>query len=489
MRGHAPKTSAPLPGSPAAAVPPGARAGHPAPRRRLLVIGSLADVVEGGDLDDVDIDAVPWSAVSTALLTREGVDLCVPIVEAFDEASAAFFEQLAIEGGRSPVLAVLPAQHFDSPQFRQAAAAADDFVLRPVRFEEWRERVQRLAGPRCAEDAASGRLATVMGLLQLVGRSPGFLEVVRKVPLVARSGSPALVTGETGTGKELCARAIHFTSPRRSQPFIPVDCGAIPDNLFENELFGHVRGAFTDAHRDQRGLIALAEGGTLFLDEIDSLSPPAQAKLLRFLQDRTYRPLGSDRFLRANVNVLAAMNRDPEALVRDRLFRADLFFRLNVMRLHLAPLRERLSDVPLLAHHIIASCASEAGLPAKVLSPSAIPKLMAYDWPGNVRELANVLQRAVVLAPDRQIRPEHVALPAVEPRGGAAEPVVIDDVEAVSFRRGRAQVIAAFERGYVTRLLEKHGGNVTQAAREAQKDRRAFGRLLKKHGLRSGAVD
>src|SRR5262249_31433971 len=155
---------------------------------------------------------------------------------------------------------------------------------------------------------------------------------------------------------------------RRTQPFIPVDCGAIPDNLFENELFGHVRGAFTDAHRDQRGLIGLADRGTLFLDEIDSLSPSAQAKLLRFLQDRMYRPLGSDHFLRANVNVLAAMNSNPETLVRDKQFRADLFFRLNVVRLHLSPLRERLSDIPLLARHLVASFASESGLGPKILS-------------------------------------------------------------------------------------------------------------------------
>jgi DNA-binding NtrC family response regulator len=474
------------PARPASIAPPSSER---MPARRLLVIGRFEDVVEGGDVADVEIQAVPWADASPALLTRAGVDLFVPIVETFDAASSAFFAALASEGCCRPVLAVLPASHFDSPPFRQAAAAADDFVLRPVRLEEWRERVGRLAGRDGGDDAVSARLAGVLGLLQLVGRSPCFLDVVRKVPLVARSGSPALVTGETGTGKELCARAIHFTSPRRSQPFIPVDCGAIPDNLFENELFGHVRGAFTDAHRDQRGLIALAEGGTLFLDEIDSLSPPAQAKLLRFLQDRTYRPLGSDRFLRANVNVLAAMNRDPEALVRDRLFRADLFFRLNVMRLHLAPLRERLADIPLLARHFVASCAAEAGLPAKVLSPSAMPKLMAYDWPGNIRELANVLQRAVVLAPDRHIGPEQVILPAVEPPGGDTGVEAVGDPEALSFRRGRAQVLDAFERGYVTRLLDKHGGNVTRAAREAQKDRRAFGRLLKKHGLRSGAID
>jgi DNA-binding NtrC family response regulator len=455
---------------------------------KLLVIGAIGSFVDAGVPDDMRVEAVEWSEWSLSVIVRQDVDLVVPVVESFDGASAAFFDLLARTTTHVPVLAVLPAADIHSPQFARAASASDDFVVMPVRPEEWRGRVARLTGPRSPEGEVATKLATVMGLLQLVGRAPSFLDVVRKVPLVARSGSPALITGETGTGKELCARAIHFTSPRRNQPFIPVDCGAIPDNLFENELFGHVRGAFTDAHRDQRGLVGLAEGGTLFLDEIDSLSIPAQAKLLRFLQDRSYRPLGSDRFLRGDVNILAAMNSNPELQVRDRRFRADLFFRLNVVRLHLSPLRERLSDVPLLARHFVSCYAAESGLGAKVLSPSVIPKLLAYDWPGNVRELGNVLQRAVVLAPERHILPEHVILP--EPESPAdAPPAAGDSGEGtISFRKGRAQVIEAFERSYVARLIEKHAGNVTRAAREAQKDRRAFGRLLKKHGLRGGLV-
>jgi DNA-binding NtrC family response regulator len=460
---------------------------QPAGPPKLPVIGAIGSVVDAGVPDDMRIETVEWPAWSLSVLVRRNIDLVVPVVEAFDAVTAAFFDVLSRTNTHTPVLAVLPAADIHSPQFAGAASAADDFVVMPVRPEEWRERVGRLTGPRSPDGEVAAKLAAVMGLLQLVGRAPSFLDVVRKVPLIARSGSPALITGETGTGKELCARAIHFTSPRRNQPFIPVDCGAIPDNLFENELFGHVRGAFTDAHRDQRGLVGLAEGGTLFLDEIDSLSIPAQAKLLRFLQDRSYRPLGSDRFLRANVNVLAAMNCNPEALVRDRQLRADLFFRLNVVRLHLSPLRERLSDIPLLARHFVSCCAAEAGLGAKVLSPSVLPKLLAHDWPGNVRELGNVLQRAVVLAPERHILPEHVilSLDAAAPPSAAADN---PSDSTVSFRKGRAQVIEAFERSYVARLIEKHAGNVTRAAREAQKDRRAFGRLLKKHGLRGGFV-
>jgi two-component system response regulator GlrR len=317
----------------------------------------------------------------------------------------------------------------------------------------------------------------------LVGRDPAFRRVVEMIPIIARSGSPTLITGETGTGKELCARAIHMLSSRRAQPFIPVDCAALPEHLFENEFFGHARGAFTDAHRDQKGLVSLSEGGTLLLDEVDSLSSSAQAKLLRFLQERTFRPLGADRFSRADVNVLAAMNRDPEGLVRDGRFRADLFFRLNVIRLHLAPLRDRRSDIPLIARHFLTACSTEWGVAPKTLAPSTLAKLSAYDWPGNIRELTNILRHAAVLTSGRLILPEHVILPG-EPVAGM--PAGVDAMrDGLSFRQVRAMAVETFERAYVTRLIEKHAGNVTRAAREARKDRRAFGRLMKKYSIPS----
>ena len=453
-------------------------------RPRLLVIGQMPAGVDVGDPADTHVETIAWPIVSPSFLAQRQIDLIVPVVDTFDAGAVAWFEQLATQGAPAPVLAVLPDLSFTDVRLSRAISAVDDFVLAPVRFEEWRERVARLTAAGGSAAGVVDKLAAEMGVLQLVGRAPAFVDVARKVPLVARSGSPALITGETGTGKELCARAIHFMSPRRHQPFIPVDCGALPDNLIENELFGHVRGAFTDAHRDQRGLVGLAEGGTLFLDEVDSLSLPAQAKLLRFLQDRSYRPLGSDRFLRANITVLAAMNGDPERLVRDRLFRADLFFRLNVVRLHLAALRERISDIPLLARHFVAAFAAESGMAPKILHPSIIPRLLSYDWPGNVRELNNVLQRALVLAPDRHVLPEYVQLPSA---ATAAASIPSTSLDGMSFRTGRLQVIEEFERSYLARLIEKHGGNVTRAAREAKKDRRAFGRLLKKHGLGAGS--
>jgi DNA-binding NtrC family response regulator len=332
-----------------------------------------------------------------------------------------------------------------------------------------------MLGPR-RQDIVSvqGRLTAEMGLANLVGQDPGFLRTIEKIPIIARSGNPVLITGETGTGKELCARAIHHLGKRRNFPFIPIDCGAFPDHLFENELFGHARGAFTDAHGEQKGLIAMAEGGTLFLDEIDSLSPAAQAKLLRFLQERTYKPLGADKLARADVSVIAATNQDLEALVRDKRFRSDLFFRLDVLRLHLPPLRERRADIPILARHFVGEVCGEGGLTRKTLTPATLRLLALADWPGNVRELFNVIQRAVLFCEGTQILPTHVS-----PRIAPASARSLNG----GFRQARAQAIETFEKLYVEDLLRTSQGNVTRAAREAQKDRRAFGRLVKKYHI------
>jgi DNA-binding NtrC family response regulator len=297
---------------------------------------------------------------------------------------------------------------------------------------------------------------------------------------VACCHTPILITGETGTGKELCARAIHHLSSRRHFPFIPVDCAALPEQLFESEMFGHARGAFTDAHRDQKGLVALAGDGTLFLDEVDSLSITAQSKLLRLLQEHTYRPVGSERFVPTSASIMAACNQNLERLVPERKFRSDLFFRLNVLRLQLPPLRERRSDVAVLARYFLETLAVEHGTPRKNIAPALLQMLTAYDWPGNVRELYNVLQRAVVFCPGTKIQLADMAdLPAAaqspKPVGG-------------NFREERARAVTSFERNYIEEMLRRAAGNVTQAARLAGKDRRVFGRLMKRHNVRRDLI-
>ncbi|HXI70012.1 MAG TPA: sigma-54 dependent transcriptional regulator, partial [Verrucomicrobiae bacterium] len=278
--------------------------------------------------------------------------------------------------------------------------------------------------------------------------------------------------GETGTGKEMFARALHYLSFRSGHPFIPVNCGAIPAELVENELFGHERGAFTGATTSVRGLIHDADGGTLFLDEIDSLPLQTQVKLLRFLQDRTYRALGARTVCDANVRVMAASNALIEEAVRVGKFRSDLFYRINVLTLKLPPLRARKDDIPLLTRHLIAKYRHESSGPVLGISHAALQKLMCYDWPGNVRELENVIQRAVVLSEQPTIHSEDIVLPTEQ-----------DFPETSSFKTLKAHVVINFETAYLQRLLGEQQGNISRAAKAAGKDRRAFWQLLRKHKL------
>jgi transcriptional regulator with PAS, ATPase and Fis domain len=282
-----------------------------------------------------------------------------------------------------------------------------------------------------------------------------------------------LILGETGTGKEVFARAIHYLSNRASGPRVAVNCGAIPVELMESELFGCTRGAFTSAYAARSGLVRDAEGGTLFLDEIESLPLNAQAKLLRFLQEKEYRPVGSTATRRADVRVIAASNSDIAGLMRRGDFRQDLYFRLNVLTITLPPLRERLEDIAALAMHFIDKCCRQMQRPSFGLSPQALKRLMAHDWPGNVRELQNVMEHAVLFSREPVIRAADLNLPETTPAAEGEE----------SFRDAKARTVNAFERSYIERLLSAKSGNVTHAAEAAKKDRRAFFELMRKHHI------
>jgi DNA-binding NtrC family response regulator len=415
-------------------------------------------------------DVIEWDALEPGDLARCRARIIVADAARDPPQARRLFGWLGEYAVPIPSIAVLPTDPSDD-LIRSAARATDDFLLAPVRPLELCHRIDRIVA-HATVATAQERLVEDVALTGLVGRAPGFVQAMARIPRIARSDVPVMVTGESGTGKELCARAVHHLGPRRDYPFIGVDCAALPDHLFENEMFGHVRGAYTDAHRDQRGLVAMAQGGTLFMDEVDALSLAAQSKLLRFLQERTYRPLGADRFASADVNVVAATNRDIDACTRAGRFRADLYFRLNVLRIHLPPLRERPGDVHLLAKHFL-RCESRGGT-ARIFTESALRKLDRYAWPGNVRELLNVVQRAAIEAEGVRIAPEQIVLPGVEDAGH-------DDPG--NFRDARAAAVAAFERHYVVDLLRRNAGNVTRAAREAGKDRRVFGRLIKKHRI------
>jgi two-component system, NtrC family, response regulator GlrR len=295
---------------------------------------------------------------------------------------------------------------------------------------------------------------------------------VKKLSRIAACDAPVLIRGESGTGKEVFARAIHYLSSRSGQPFVPVNCGAIPEPLVESELFGHRRGAFTGAVKDRIGLIEEANGGTMLLDEVDALPLASQVKLLRFLQDGEFRPLGASKSARATVRVIAAGNADFEQIIHERKFREDLFYRINVLRLALPPLRDRQCDLHLLANHLLEKQALLLGCAAKPLAACARECMEVYGWPGNVRELENVLTRALVLSEGAEIQAEDLSLPMPVQRGGDK-----------SFRTEKARVVRAFERDYLQKMLDRHEGNITHAAQAAAKNRRAFWELLRKHGL------
>jgi two-component system, NtrC family, response regulator AtoC len=251
----------------------------------------------------------------------------------------------------------------------------------------------------------------------IVGRSKGIQEVVRVARLVAESRSTVLITGETGTGKELVARAIHHWSRQREMPLVRVNCAALPETLIESELFGHVRGAFTGAVATKKGRFAMADGGTLFLDEVAMIALTAQAKLLRVLQEREFEPLGSERTVKVDVRVIAATSRDLPKLTADGQFLEDLYYRLNVIPIAVPPLRERREDIPVLAEHFVRTHAIRAGKQMDGIAPSAIDMLVDAPWPGNVRELENAVERAVVLSRHRTLQPEDVVLAASERKG------------------------------------------------------------------------
>jgi len=311
-----------------------------------------------------------------------------------------------------------------------------------------------------------------------VGDAPAFREVLAQLPMLARTDGVVLIDGETGTGKELVARAIHHLGPRAPRPFVAVNCGALVDTLLEGELFGHERGAFTDAHARRQGLIAHAAGGTVFLDEAETLTPRAQVALLRVLHERTFRPVGSSTEQRADVRFVAATNVRLDRLVQAGQFRADLFYRLSVFSITLPALRERREDILPLARHFLAKYTPDASL-APQLSAAAVRALLTFDWPGNVRELESAIVRAVHLARDSVIEVGDLGLPGGARQDGA--PMAL--AAARPYKAEKAQVLEAFERQYITRLMTEHKGNVSRAAQAAGKERRDLGKLLKRHGV------
>jgi len=354
--------------------------------------------------------------------------------------------------------------------------AVDDFLSCPFREGELTLRIKRLLHSKSATKMSSDLSEEKWQFhpVSMVGESPRFLQVIEQIPLLADCQATVLISGETGSGKEVMARAIHYQSSRSGKPFIPVNCGALPDHLFENELFGHAKGAFTDASSAQQGLIAEAEKGTLFLDEVDALSQSGQVKLLRFLENGEYRPLGSSRGLTANVRFIAATNSDLLERVKAKLFREDLYYRLNALSVIIPPLRERNEDIVHLANHFLTQYARERNTEKRAISGEALRKLIAYEWPGNVRELESVIVRALVLTASATLQAEDIKLPQQSPKPAHGTALL---------RQAKTTMIHNFELSYLTNLLAAHRGNITHAAMAAGQQRSTLQRLVRKYSL------
>ncbi len=311
------------------------------------------------------------------------------------------------------------------------------------------------------------------GLEGIVGESQYIIELKQRLPAIAGSEESVLITGETGVGKEVVAHAIHYLSPRRDKPFVPVHCGAVPSDLFENEFFGHNPGAYTGAQGEQKGFVAQASHGTLFLDEISTLSLSNQAKLLRVLQEGEYRPLGGGNMIRADIRVLAASNSDLDAAVKQNIFRGDLLYRINSIVIEIPPLRCRREDIHPLACHFLHIFAGKYRKGTEGLSPLALAQLEGYEWPGNVRELEHIIGQAVLFSSGPEIT-------EFTQHHSAGE----DTLPLSAHHAARNQALEEFERGFLTRAIQKAGGNLSQAARLAGLDRSHLVRLLRKYNIR-----
>ena len=350
-------------------------------------------------------------------------------------------------------------------------AGASDYLSKPFRMEEIKLVVRRtLAARRIASDDRPDERQPGGGdrTRALVGQSHQMAEIYTRIARVATLDTTVLIQGETGTGKELVARAIHAASARGDRPFVAIDCAALPEALFESELFGHERGAFTGAVTTRRGLLETSGGGTCFLDEVAELSPALQAKLLRALQERAVRRVGGNEGIPVDVRLVAATNRDLRALVAEGDVRDDLYYRLNVVTITMPPLRDRPTDIPLLAQHFLETFARETGRAVKRFAPETLSVLAAFGWPGNVRELEHVIERAVTLAPSETLLPDdlpaHVRRQADTAQHLPASGMTLDEVK----------------RWYVQKVLDESGGNKVRAADLLGIDRRTLYRILER---------
>jgi len=441
-------------------------------RARLLVVDDDADMLR---LLSMRLGAAGYqvTAVGSAEAALSQLDIDRPQLVLSDvrlpgKDGLALFDEIRNRHPSLPV--ILLTAHGTIPDAVEATRrGVFTYLTKPYEAKELLERIAQALALSAPTLPASPADETWRA--EIVSRSSRMADLLAEARLVAQGDASVLLRGDSGTGKELMARAIHRASRRGKRPFVAVNCGAIPEALLESELFGHMKGAFTDAHANHKGLFQAADGGTLLLDEIGDMPPALQVKLLRVLQEKAVRPLGSSQSIPVDVRIISATHRDLETAMAQGQFREDLYYRLNVVTLHLPTLAERREDIPLLANHFLAQLAAKYGKRSSGFAPEALKALTMASWPGNVRQLYNVVEQVCALSTTPL-----VSLALVQ------RALRTPSVEVLSFAEARQR----FEREYLVGLLKMTDGNVADAARLAQRNRTEFYRLLQKHALTPG---
>ncbi|MBI4737055.1 MAG: sigma-54-dependent Fis family transcriptional regulator [candidate division NC10 bacterium] len=416
-----------------------------------------------------------------ALATGRELDLVISDIKMPRLDGVGLLTGLREHGLDTPVIMVTAYASSDSA-IQAMKQGAFDYITKPFKVDEIRLVIQRALArverrPQ-VEPTAPPRLEEA-ALRGIIGKRPKMVELYKLISRVAVVDSTIMITGESGTGKELVARTIHSNSPRAVRPFMAINCGAIPEELLESELFGHVKGSFTGATANKVGLLEVARGGTVFLDEVAEMSPMLQVKLLRFLQDHIFRRVGGTEDMEVDVRMMAATNKDLTQLIQQGSFREDLYYRLNVIPVELPPLRERREDILVLATNFLGSYAAKAGRPAMEISPEAVQVLMTYAWPGNVRELENAIERAVALAGTDEVQVDNLPPSVCQP----APPLPLPRGEVPPEGLDLEQVVADLEKALMKDALEKAGGIQTRAAQLLGINFRSFRYRAKKYGL------
>jgi two-component system response regulator PilR (NtrC family) len=469
------------------------------PRPRILVVDDEASMRDMLRIvlrrDGYDVRVAPDGRAALEMLKREPFDLLLSDIRMPDLSGVEVLRS-AKEVNQDLVVFMMTAFASTSTAVEAMRLGAVDYFTKPFDMDELRLKVrQHLESFRLRQENVllKRALHARHQFSSIIGNSPAMLAVFRLVETIAQTNSTVLITGESGTGKDMVARAVHFNSPRARHPFVALNCGAVPETLLESELFGHMRGAFTGADANKKGLIEVAEGGSIFLDEIGEMNATMQVKLLRVLQDRRFRRLGGTEEVQADIRIIAATNQDLPSLVTQGRFREDLFYRINVIPIHLPPLRDRREDIPQLSQHFLEKFATQMNRPIHSISGAAQQRLSAYGWPGNVRELENVIERCVALEQTPVILPDtlptHVGVDASSPRpgvsvapppGAALAPLLPElgagfDLEAQG---------DDFYRYYITLALERAGGVQTRAAELLGMSFRSFRYYAKKFNAR-----